>query len=143
MSRTSGLSPEPWPWPERPRVLVESADDWANLEVTSALRKAGYGVAVCPGPLEHERCPLAGSEGCAIAHGADVVVSSLGLGRRESREVLEALRVRCPEVPLVVQVSPGEDEEWPDLLQGCELVHSPLAADQVVAAVGRALGKVA
>jgi hypothetical protein len=143
MPRTNGLSPEPWPWPGRPRVVVESDADWASLEVTSALRDAGYGVAVCPGPLEHERCPLAGPEGCAIAHGADVVVSSLGLARPESREVLKALRGRCAHVPLVVGASPAEAEEWPELLEGCELVHSPLAADEVVAAVARALGKVA
>jgi DNA-binding NtrC family response regulator len=140
--RTSGLNPEPWPWPGRPRVLVESVDESADLRLTSALREAGYGVAVCPGPMEKERCPLAGPEGCAIAHGADVVVSSLGLERAEAREVLQALRARCPDVPLVVEVGAGQDGEWPDLLRGCELVYSPVAPEELVSAVRRALERV-
>jgi DNA-binding NtrC family response regulator len=139
---TGSLNPGPWPWPGRPRVLVESADDSLSLELTSALRKAGYGVAVCPGPLDHERCPLTGPEGCAIAHGADVVVSNLGLERAEAREVLQALRTRCADIPLVVEISPGQDEEWPELLRGCELVESPVAPDELVSAVTRALESV-
>jgi DNA-binding NtrC family response regulator len=139
---TSGLNPEPWPWPGHPRVLVESADESADLRLTSALREAGYGVAVCPGPLETERCPLTGPEGCAIAHGADVVVSSLGLERAEARDVLQALRARCPNVPLVVEVGAGLGSEWPDLLRGCELVYSPVGPEELVAAVRRALEKV-
>jgi DNA-binding NarL/FixJ family response regulator len=123
-------------------VLVESADASAGMELTSALRKAGYGVAVCPGPMEKERCPLTGPEGCAIAHGADVVVSSLGLEQAEAREVLQALRARCPDVPLVVEISPGQDQEWPDLLRGCELVRSPVAPEELVSAVRRALESV-
>lgn len=141
-SRASSLSPEPWPWPGRPRVLIEHPDDAAGLVLASALREAGYGVAVCPGPGADERCPLAGPEGCAVAHGADVVVSCLGLERPEAREVVDALRARCPEVPLVVEVAPGGEREWLDLLEGCELVRSPSAPEQLVSAVRRALARV-
>ncbi len=141
MRRTS-LNPEPWPWPGRPRVLVEHADESAALLLASTLREAGYGVAVCPGPAERERCPLAGPEGCAIAHGADLVVSSHGLERAESREVLQSLRARCPDVPLVVEVGPGQDDDWPDLLRGCELVHSPVLPEELLSAVKRALERV-
>jgi DNA-binding NarL/FixJ family response regulator len=137
--RTSGLSPEPWPWPGRPRVLVEHADESAGLMMVSALREAGYNVAVCPGPAEEKRCPLTGPQGCAIAHGGDVVVSSLGLERAEGREVLEALRIRCGHVALVVEVKPGQAEEWTELLRDCEIVYSPVAPEQLVSAVGRAL----
>lgn len=142
LRRTDSLNPEPWPWPGRPRVLVESADESAGLELSSALRAVGYGVAICPGPMEKERCPLAGPEDCAIAHGADVIVSNLGLERAEGRAVLRALRTRCPDVPLVVEVGPGQDAEWPDLLRGCELVHTPVTPDELVSAVKRALERV-
>ncbi len=76
-----------------------------------------------------------------IAHGADVIVSGLGLGRPETREVVQALRARCPETPLIVEVSPGEEDEWRGLLEGCEPIASPVVPEQLVAAVRGALGK--
>lgn len=129
------LSPQPWPWPGHPRVLIEHADESTGMSLAAGLRQAGYGVAVCPGPAQSERCPLAADDGCEAAHGADVVVAGLGLSRPQSREVLEALRARCAGTPLVVEVSPEEKEEWSDLLQGCEVVVSPVAPDELVAAV--------
>jgi hypothetical protein len=118
---------------------VENADESAGMRLATLLREAGYSVAVCPGPAERERCPLTGPEGCAIAHGADVVVSSLGLDREERREVLQALRARCPELPLVVEIRAGQDEEWTDLLHGCQLVRSPVVPEELCSAVERAL----
>jgi DNA-binding response OmpR family regulator len=140
-SRSTRSSPEPWPWVGQPRVLIEHPDDSAGLALASILRHAGYAVAVCPGPAESERCPLTGPEGCAIAHGADVVVSSLGLDRAEAREVLQALRSRLPETQLVVEVPPGEDVAWRDLLEGCEILASPVAPEQLLASVQAAVAR--
>ena len=134
-SGTASLSPQPWPWPGHPRVLIEHVDESAGMNVAAGLRQAGYAVAVCPGPTQSARCPLAGDEGCEVAHGADVIVSSLGLGTPQSREVLEALRARCAGIPLIVEVAPEEKAEWADLLQGCEVVVSPVAPEELVAAV--------
>lgn len=134
------MSPQPWPWPGHPRVLIEHPDESAGLALASSLRRAGYAVAVCPGPAETERCPLAGPEGCAVAHGADVVVSSLGLRSPESREVLESLRARRPETPLVVEVEPDDERDWGELLEGCDVVVSPVEPEALVSAVRRALG---
>ena len=131
----TGLSPRPWTWLGNPRVLIEHADEAKGMSLAAAVRHAGYAVAVCPGPAQSERCPLAGDEGCEAAHGADVIVTSLGLGTRQSREVLEALRARCPATPLVVEVTPEEKEEWSGRLQGCEVVVSPATPDELVAAV--------
>ncbi len=139
-SRAARLSPEPWPW-SGPRVLIENADEATGLAQALALRQTGYAVAVCPGPQQSERCPLAGTEGCAVAGGADAIVSSLGLDRPESREVLEALRTRYPATPLIVEVAPGQEGEWPELLDGCDLLVAPVAADQIVAAVRNALAE--
>ena len=133
--REARLSPQPWPWSGHPRVLIEHAEESVGMSLAAGLRQAGYAVAVCPGPAQSERCPLAGDEGCEAAHGADVIVSSLGLGTPQSREVFEALRARCAGTPLIVEVAPGEKEEWSDLLQGCEVVLSPVASDELVAAV--------
>lgn len=134
----AGLSPQPWPW-GHPRVLIEHADEESGMSLAAAARQAGYSVAVCPGPAQSQRCPLAGDEGCEAAHGADVIVAGLGLGTPRSREVLEALQARCAGIPLVVEVSAEERERWPDLLEGCAVVDSPVAPDELVAAVRGAL----
>lgn len=140
-SHATRLSPQPWPWVGQPRVLIEHTDESAGLALAATLREAGFAVAVCPGPEQSERCPLTGPEGCAVAHGADAIVSSLGLERPETREVLRALRARCPETPLVVEVAPAQEAEWWDFLEGCELVVSPVAPEELVAVVRRALAK--
>jgi hypothetical protein len=87
-TRAANLSPQPWPWIRQPRILIEHPDDAAGLELAAIPRREGYAVAVCPGPEESERCPLTGPEGCAIAHGSDVVVTALGLDRPVGREAL-------------------------------------------------------
>jgi DNA-binding response OmpR family regulator len=138
-SRATRSSPQPWPWVGQPRVLIEHPDESAGLALASILRQAGYAVAVCPGPEHSEHCPLTGPEGCAVAHGADVVVSSLGLERPEAREVLQALRMRRPGTPLIVEVPPGDKAEWRDLLEGCDLIASPVVPEQLVARVRAAL----
>ena len=108
------------------------------MEHARALRDAGYSVAICPGPDSRERCPLTGPPGCALAHGADVVVSSLGLERPEAREVLKELRLQCPGVPLIVEAAGGDEDEWQDLLRGCEVIAAPARPDRLVAAVDAA-----
>jgi DNA-binding response OmpR family regulator len=133
------LGPQPWPWVGEPRVLIEHPDDATGLRLASALRREGFAVAVCPGPAESERCPLTGPEGCALAHGADVVVSALGLDRSTGREVLGALRARLAGTALVVEVVPELEDELRDLLAGCHVVESPVDPDELVASVREAL----
>ena len=138
-TRALKLNPQPWPWVGQPRVLVEHPDDAVGLELAAALRREGFAVAVCPGPAESSRCPLTGPEGCATAHGADVVVSALGLGGPTGRGVLEALRARLGETPLVVEVEPDAYAEVGDLLDGCEVITAPIDAGELVGAVRTAL----
>jgi len=140
-SNATKSSPQPWPWAGQPRVLIEHPDESAGLALASILRQAGYAVAVCPGPDQSEHCPLTGPEGCAVAHGADVVVSSLGLERPEAREVLEALRLRCTGTPLIVVTPPGDRPEQHDVPEGCDLISSPVVPDQLVACVRDALAR--
>jgi DNA-binding response OmpR family regulator len=140
-ARATRLSPEPWPWVGQPRVLIEHPDESAGLTLASILRQAGFAVAVCPGPEQSEHCPLTGPEGCAVAHGADVVVSSLGLERPEARNVLQALRMRRPETPLIVEVPPDDRVAWQDLLEGCDLIVSPVVPEELVASVRAALAR--
>ena len=122
-SAKTTLNPQPWPWPG-PRVLVEHRDEAAGLALASSLREAGYAVAVCPGPDKAERCPLAGRRSCVTTN--NVIVSSLDLDRPEAREAVQALRARCPNTPLIVEVAPGKEAGW-DFLAGCDLVVSPIS----------------
>lgn len=132
-------TPQPWPWVGEPRVLIEHPDESAGLALASILRQAGYAVAVCPGPEQSEHCPLTGPEGCAVAHGADVVVSSLGLDRPEAIEVLNALRLRCTGTPLIVVTPPGDRPGRQDIPEGCDLISSPVVPEELVACVRDAL----
>jgi hypothetical protein len=95
------LRPQPWSWGDELRVLVEHADPLEGLRLAAALRQAGYAVAVCTGPEQGARCPLVAGEGCAAAHGADVIVSSLPQDREETAEIRPLLRVLCADVPVI------------------------------------------
>jgi len=134
------ITPQPWRW-DRPRVLVEHPDEAASLTIASGLRYAGYAVAICSGPLDVGQCPLCGSDGCATAHDADLVVSCLGFEREAAREVMRALRTRCPDVPLLIEAPPGTDSDLRDLFAGCHVLPAPATPEQVVAAVQEVLGK--
>lgn len=92
-------------------MLVEHADDATGLEIASRLRLAGYAVAVCSGPRARGECPLTRTDGCAIAEGADLVVSCLGHERDVAREVVDALRTRCASTPLIVDLTPEQAVE--------------------------------
>jgi DNA-binding response OmpR family regulator len=130
-ARESSLNPQPWPW-FGPRVLIEDADVDRADALVAVLRHAGFAVAVCPGPLPHDRCPLAGEDGCVAAEGADVIVSGLGLQTAEARETLAALRTRLPRKPLLVQATAHEAAQWPELVRGCELVETPVPPERLL-----------
>jgi len=134
------IKPQPWRW-NHPRVLVEHPDEQLGMDIASGLRYAGYAVAICPGPRGHARCPLTGPAGCAPAHDADLVVSSLGLERESAREIVHELRTRYPETPLLVEVPPQPDAELLALLEGCHLLTAPTTPEQVLEAVQRVAGE--
>jgi hypothetical protein len=90
--------------PGHPRVLVEHPDEATALSLAGRLRAGGFAVAVCPGPRAAP-CPLLDAGECTSAHGADLVVSALG-----ADDVVDALRLNCPSVPLVV-AQPTDDVE--------------------------------
>ena len=122
-------------------MLVEHSDEAAGLEISSALRFAGYAVTVCPGPPGRGQCPLVGPEGCAPAHDADLVVCCLGYERETPREVLRELRTRYPGIPLVVEAPSDADADLRELLDGCEQLPAPATPEQIVAAVQSLLGQ--
>lgn len=134
-SRSTSFELQPWPFAERPRVLIEHPDPDTGLELAGALRGAGYAVAICGGPDRTSRCPLHKLEPCAVVEGADVVVTGLDFEREEAREVLAGLRLRYPSTPLVVGVTAAESLELADDLHGCTVVPVDAEPARVTAAV--------
>jgi DNA-binding NarL/FixJ family response regulator len=133
----------PWPYLERPRVLIEHSDPDTGLDLAIAIRRAGCTVAICRGPDPSAdpatRCPLHRLEPCVVVEGADLVVTALDLEGEEGRDVLRGLRTRYPSTPLVVAATVGEALELGDLLEGCTVVPVDAPAEQLVAAVLDAL----
>lgn len=138
--KDKAIRPQPWDWPH-PRVLLETGDAEANRARVDALRRAGYAIAICPGPTAEGHCPLAGDDGCAAAHGADVVVSSLGLDREEAREPLAALRERLPDLPVLVEADAETAERWPDLVPEDARLEPGIESSELVDRVRKVLGE--
>jgi DNA-binding NarL/FixJ family response regulator len=134
---------KPWAFPERPRVLIELANEDRGLELAAAISRAGCTVGICRGPEAAAdpatRCPLHRLEPCVAVEGADLVVSALDLEEEEGREVLRGLRTRYPSTPLVVEATVRQTLELGDLLTGCTVVPQGAEPDQLVAAVVAAL----
>jgi DNA-binding NarL/FixJ family response regulator len=134
---------QPWPYPERPRVLIEHHQPDAALELATAIRQAGCTVGICRGPDATAdpatRCPLHRLEPCVAVEGADLVVTALDLEKEEGRQVLRGLRTRYPSTPLVVAATVGETLDLGELLEGCTVVSVDAEPEQVAAAVRGAL----
>ena len=91
----------------RPRVLIEEPDVVEAYASWRLLEEHGYEVSWCPGPAgsQPRRCPLVASGLCDLVCYADVVVTSLDLDSKSSREVVAALRYLHPETPFIVETS--------------------------------------
>jgi CheY-like chemotaxis protein len=135
----------PWPFPDRPRVLIEHADPDRSLELATAINRAGCAVGICRGPDRAgnppTRCPLHRLEPCVAVEGADIVVTALDLEQEDGRQVLHGLRTRYPSIPLVVEATVSETLELDDLLEGCTVVPVDAEPKQLTQAVVTALEK--
>jgi hypothetical protein len=126
-------------WPEASgRVLVELAGRAMGTAVERTLEQQGYQVAVCGGPTSLHRgaCPLVTAGTCPLVDGADVVVYALDVDDADDRAVLEAHRLH-PERPACVVVPPRLVERYRALLEGYEVVESPLTPGKLTDALGR------
>lgn len=124
--------PDVLEWPQhrsgRARVVIEEPDRAMQWALGQLLGEAGYETAFCPGPegLHGGRCPLVDRGECALAAGADVVISSLNLSKALNRDVVSALRQHMPDAPLVVEAPEPLVERNRDLLpRGYRLLPFP------------------
>lgn len=94
------------------RVLVVNHDiDLADEEVDS-LRRRGYDVRECLGPIG-AHCPILAGRPCTLADEADVLVYDAWVtGEPEgAQRLIEGLRDIHPNVPVVLTAS-GIEPEW-------------------------------
>ncbi len=137
--RRATIDLRPWPFPGRPRVLIEHPDPDAGLELAGAIRRAGYGVAICRGPARSAdpptRCPLHQLEPCIAVEGTDVVVTVLDLADEDGVGVVKGLRTRYPSKRLVVAATVGQTLQLGEVLEGCTVVQVDAQPDEIVAAV--------
>lgn len=94
------------------RVLVVNHDtDLADQEVNS-LRRRGYEVRECLGPIGAS-CPILSAHPCELAAWADVLVyDAWATGEPDgAKNLIEGLRAIHPEVPVVLSAS-GIEPDW-------------------------------
>ncbi len=125
------------------RVLVVHHDiDMGDLE-TDDLRRAGYDVEQCQGPIRSiHGCPVLNGRRCAAAERADVLVYDVwSTGDTDGgRRLVEGLRELYPDVPVVL-TSPGFELDWVETTgphRVIPLVGAPTSA-RLVAAIEEAL----
>jgi hypothetical protein len=94
------------------------------------LERLGHPVLVCHGPM-HEVCPLLHEGSCELLDSAHGVVFQLDLDRAGHREILARYQqVLRDDTPIRVVVQPGQDEQYAELLAGCQVwTHEPTAGE--------------
>ena len=84
------------------RVLVVHHDhDVADAEVEE-LRRAGYEVQQCAGPIGGDPCPLFSGDPCWQIEETDVLVYDVWAAGDNGRELIEDLRRQYPDKPVVL-----------------------------------------
>jgi len=123
------------------RVLVVNHDtDLADEEVDS-LRRRGYEVRLCLGPIG-ATCPVLSGHACDLVEWADVMVyDAWATGEPEgAASLIAGLRDLHPNVPLVLSAS-GMEPEWVEIAGPhgiTPLVGAP-TGDRLAAAIETAL----
>jgi len=121
------------------RVLVVHHDvDVGDIEV-DALRRAGYEVDQCVGPIGSDACPVLRGEPCWQVDKADVLVYDVWAAGDGRPELIDDLRDLHPDKPVVV-TSPGMMLDWVRTQgpHGVTPVRAPTGSD-LVAAIEMAL----
>jgi len=125
------------------RVLVVNHDiDLADQQVDS-LRRHGYDVRECLGPIGAS-CPILAGRPCALTEGVDVLVYDAWVtGEPDgAQRLIEGLRDIHPEIPIVLS-APGIEPDWIDLVgrhRITPLVGDPTGA-RLAVAIEAALGR--
>ncbi len=102
---TVGTAADAPAWPPadtRPRLLVEiPGARWAGER---AAERAGWSVALCPGPQArtHQTCPALCGDGCGLVEGADAIVVALDPSDERTADLAEHHRREHPDAQVLV-----------------------------------------
>lgn len=123
------------------RVLVVHHDIDLADEEADALRRRGFEVTECGGPIG-ARCPILAGRPCDIAEGADVLVyDAWATGEPDgARKLIENLRELHPDIPIVLTAT-GMEPDWVEIVGAhnvTPLVGSP-TGDRLAGAIEDAL----
>ncbi|MFN7967730.1 MAG: hypothetical protein U0P47_00180 [Acidimicrobiales bacterium] len=130
---------------DRVRVLVECPPENTPDLVAEVLRREGYEVRVCEGPVPHHACPLVATGACNLVSGADVVVNLFGSTDPVRREVLGAITdERRPPAVITEMTTPElerrtESDSWWFDRDRVHIVETPVTAATLIEAVETAL----
>jgi DNA-binding NtrC family response regulator len=125
------------------KVLVVHHDiAIADMEVDS-LRRSGYEVEQCQGPIGGAPCPVLAGRTCGAADRADVLVYDVwATGDSDGgQRLIEGLREIYPDVPVVL-TAPGMELDWVEVTgphRVVPLVGAP-TAERLRDAIQQALG---
>lgn len=126
-------------------VLVVHHDIDLGDQEADALRRAGYEVERCLGPIGG-RCPVIAGRPCPIAERADVLVyDAWATGEPDgARRLIEGLRDLHPDVPVVL-IAPGMEPDWVELAgrHGVTPLVGPPTTERLVEAIETALERAA
>lgn len=118
------------------RVLIENADADTRRALSELCLDRGLDVTACGGPrrLPEGRCPLVTDGACPFVDAADVVLFDLDLDRADEVAVFDALRVRHPTLPIVVEVPTAAARRHARRLAGSTVVP-PFDAERLLGTV--------
>lgn len=127
------------------RVLVVHHDLAIGDQEADSLRRAGYEVEQCQGPIGGAPCPVIAGRTCPAADRADVLVYDVwATGESDGgQKLIEGLRELYPDIPVVL-TAPGMELAWVETSgphRVVPLVGPPTAA-RLEAAIERALSTV-
>lgn len=125
------------------QVLVVNHDIALADEEVDALRRRGYDVRECLGPIGTQ-CPVLAGRRCDLADSADVLVYDAWVtGEPDgARRLIEGLRNLYPAVPVVLTAA-GIEPEWMEAIGDhnvTPLVGSPTGA-RLAAAIEDAIAR--
>ena len=95
------------------RVLVVHHDIAIGDQEVDSLRRAGYEVEQCQGPIGGTPCPVIAGRRCPAADRADILVYDVwATGESDGgRKLIENLRELYPDIPIVL-TAPGMELDW-------------------------------
>jgi len=120
------------------RVLVVHHDIAIGDQEADSLRRAGYEVEQCQGPIGGAPCPVISGHRCGAADRADVLVYDVwATGESDGgRRLIEGLRELYPDIPVVL-TAPGMELDWVETSGPHRVV--PLVGSPTTARLGDAI----